>query len=351
MAEIATTDAYGLYTKYLIDVYKDRIMPTNFLRSFFKVDVTSTKELSIEVQRGDEYVAVDVVRGTDGNRNQWSYSTEKIFIPPYFREYFDLTQLQLYDRLFGATTIEDAMFARLINDTADKVAQQQEKIERAIERNCAQVFETGIVELQAGINIDYKRKAESMVDEGAGQYFADNIDPFKKFENGADFLRKVGLSSDNVFNAILGTDALADLLANTKFTARQNLFNMALDQVTGPQRTDNRGATFHGIITAGSYKIQLWAYPQYFKHPTTGVKTPYLDPGLVVMLPINPSFKLGFAAVPQLLKPGQPVRKGAFIISEFTDEKAKTHEIHVESAPLPIPTAVDQIYTFRAKAA
>jgi hypothetical protein len=351
MAEIATTDAYGLFTKYLIDVYRERIKPTNFLRSFFKVDVSTTKELAIEVQRGDEMIAVDVVRGTDGNRNQWSHSTEKIFVPPYFKEYFDLTQLQLYDRLFGATTIDDALFARLINDTADKVMQQQEKIERTIEKNCAEIFVDGIVQLKAGINIDYKRKAASLVDDGAGQYFANAINPFTKFEAGCDFLRKVGKSPGGTFNAILGTEALADLLANAAFLTRQNLFNMALDQVTGPQRNENTGATFHGIITCGTYKVQLWAYPQFYKNPDTGLLTPYIDPKKVVMLPTVTNFKLGFAAVPQLLKPGQPVRSGAFIVSEFTNEEHKTHKIYVESAPLPIPTAIDTIYTFRAKAA
>lgn len=349
MAEIATTDAQGLYTKKIVDVYKERIMPTNFLRSFFSVETTTTKEVSIEVQRGDEYVAVDVVRGTDGNRNQWTKSTEKLFVPPYFREYFDLTQLQLYDRLFGATQIDDAIFAQLINDTADKVQQQQEKIERAIELNCAQVFLDGIVQLKAGINIDYKRKADSLVDLGAGQYFANNIDPFKKFEAGCQFIRKSGKSPAAVFNAIVGTDALADLMANTQFLARQNLFHMALDQVQGPQR-NAAGANFHGIITAGSYKVQLWSYEQYYKDPVTGILTQYWDPKKVAIVPLNPRFKLTFAAVPQLLKPGQPVRTGAYIISEYTDEKAKTHEIHVESAPLPIPVAVDQIYTFKAKA-
>jgi len=349
MATIAAADAQGLYTKKLVATYAQLPMPTMFMQSFFRVEESTTKELSIEVQRAGEPIAVDVIRGTDGNRNQWEKSTEKIFVPPFFKEWFDMTELQLYDRLFGATEITDAMFAQLINESARKVTALRNKIMRRIELNCAQVFETGIVQLDAGINIDYKRKAASLVDLGAGQYFADNIDPFAKFEAGCEFLRTEGLATGGTFNAIMGKQALTDLLANTKFQSRQNLFNMALDQVTGPQRGAT-GQTFHGIITAGSYKVQLWAYPQVYK-AANGAKTPYWNPKKVCLLPTEtPDFVVGYAAVPQLLKPGQPVTTGQFIIREFTNEENAVHKVFVESAPLPIPVAVDQIYTFKAVA-
>lgn len=352
MGEIAATDAYGLYTKKLIAIFKERAQPTNFLRSFFKTEESTTKELAIEVQRGDEFMAVDVARGTEGNRNEWKWSTEKIFVPPFYKEFFDITQLQLYDRLFGATTIDDAAFAQLINDTAAKIDQLKDKIDRAIERQCAQVFTDGIVTLKNGINIDYKRKAASLVDPGAGQYFANAIDPFPLFEKGAQFMRKEGLSDGGVFNAIIGSEAWIDLLNNAKFNSRQNLFHLTLDGVTGPQRQASSGANLMGYISAGSYKIQLWTYEQYFVDPADGVKKQYIDPKLVVMLPTTGTdFKLGFAAVPQLLKPGQPVRTGAYILKEQMDEENAVHKMIVESAPLAIPVQIDRIYTFRGKAA
>jgi hypothetical protein len=349
MPSIATVDAQGLYTKKLVATYAQLPMPTLFMNSFFTEVESTTKELSIEVQRAGEPIAVDVIRGTDGNRNQWERSTEKIFVPPFFKEWFDMTELQLYDRLFGATEITDAMFAQLINDSARKVVALRNKITRRIELNCAQVFDDGVVKLDAGVNIDYMRKATSKVDLGAGQYFADNIDPFAKFEAGCEFIRTEGLATGGTFNAIMGKQALTDLLANTKFNARQNLFNMALDQVTGPQRGAS-GQAFHGVITCGSYKVQLWTYPQVYKN-AAGQKVPYWDPKKVCILPTEtPDFVLGYAAVPQLLKPGSPVTTGKFIIREFTNEENAQHKVFVESAPLPIPVAIDQIYTFKAVA-
>lgn len=349
MSQIATSDAQGLFTKAMVAAYKERIKPTNFLRSLFPDRVKSTLELSIQVQRGKEKIAVDVTRGTDGNRNQWTRSTEKIFVPPYFREYFDSTQLALYDRLYGATEIDDRVFADFINDVVDHQLELQEKIERRYELNCAQVLLDGIVQLQQGINIDFKRQAGSLVDEGAGQYFADNIDVFAKFEAAGNWMRQKGKSGDAIFNAILGSTAMTNLLANTKFTARQNLFNMALDQVQGPVRDSNAGTAFHGIITAGPYKFQLWTYPQFYDD-ATGTSTSYIDPKKVVCIPSKPNFVFGFGAVPQLIKPGVPPQVGSFIFSDYIDEKKKTHEYHVESAGVPIPVAVDQIYTFKAVA-
>lgn len=348
---ISTTDAQGLYTKMLVDVYKQKSNPTSFLRSFFPEKVTPTLELSVEVQRGFEKVAVDVTRGTDGNRNQFSKSTEKLFIPPYYREWMDATQLSLYDRLYGATSVSDAVFVSYINSVADALMEMQSKIERAQEVQCAQVLTTGIVTYggaNANLKIDFKRKAASLVDGGGATYFAANNDPFAEFEKGCTFLRQVGKASGGTFNAILGSTALTNLLANTKFQSRQNLFNMALDNVVAPQR-NAVGQTFHGIITAGAYKVQLWSYPQYYDN-ASGVQTSYIDPKQVILIPEAPKFVFAYAATPQLITPQSTPVMGKFTINQYIDQRGKANIIDVESAGLAIPTAVDTIYTFKAVA-
>jgi hypothetical protein len=346
---ISTTDAQGLFTKMVMEVYKERSKPTAFLRSFFPNKVSPTLELSIEVQRGKEKVAVDVLRGTEGNRNTFTRSTEKIFIPPYYREWFDATQLQLYDRLYGATEINDAVFAAYINNVVDAQMECQNKIERAYELQCSQVLESGIVTLNNGNNIDFKRKAASLVDPGAGQYWANAVDPFAQLEAGCNFLRQVGKSNASVFNLILGSQAYTDLLKNTEFKNRQNLFSLALDAVAPPQR-NAEGASLHGEITCGSYKVRLWTYPQFYDN-ASGVSTPYVNSKKVVMIPETPTFRLGFAAVPQLITPNNPVPKvGAFVFGEYLDQRGKARIMDVESAGVAIPVAVDTIWTFKAVA-
>lgn len=338
------------FTSQLVAVYQERIFPTLFGRSFFRTVTAPTKYVSIEVERMGENMSVDVLRGTEGTRNTFSKSTAKIYLPPYWHEFFDATDEDLYDRVLGSMGTANApLFTALLNRISDRLGTLQDKIERAKELQCWQVLLTGIVTMNNGDNIDFTRKAESLVDlTGAGGYFAANSQVFDQFEAACNFIRGTGRCADGTFNAVLGSTALADLLKNTNFTARQNLFNMALDQVQGPAR-NGVGATFHGTITAGSYKVQLWAYPQFYKHPTTGTLTPYMDPKKVVVLPTAPQFIYTHAAVPQLIgEPGQMPAQGEYMIGEYLDHRRTAHEFDIRSAGLPVPVAVDQIYTMKA---
>jgi len=348
---ISTTDARGLFTKTLIAVYKERTAPMSFLRSFFKVSESSTKQISIEVQRGTEKIAVDVARGTEGNRNSFSLSTEKIFVPPYYREYFDATELDLYDRLFGSTEIDAGVFSQFLESVAEKLMMLQDKIERAYERQCAQVFETGIVTLKNGTNIDFKRKAASLVDlgSGPGYWTVSGHDVYKDFENAGDFLRRTGKSQGAVLNAILGSEAWNEFLKNSEVRTRNDIKNISLDSIHAPQR-NSVGATLHGQISAGSYLVNLWSYNEVYNDPDTNVITPYINGKKVIVLPENPNFKLAFAAVPRLIKAGQPVVKGAYIIGEYQDDRNVAHIMDIKSAGVAVPVGVDQIYTMQVKA-
>ncbi len=342
---INTSDALGLYTSKVIDAYRQKSTPTAFLRSFFPTVESPTLEVSIEVQRGFEKVAVDVVRGTDGNRNTFSRSTQKLFVPPYFREWFDATQLQLYDRLYGATQIADSVFSAYINSVADSASELQAKIERAYELQCAQVLTSGIVTVAVGTNVDFKRKAASLVDLTPGSYWADNgVDPVTSLQTGCDFLRQVGKAEGGVFNLILGSTALRDFLNNTAVQNRGKIVQYALDLINMPQR-NSVGASFHGEVSVGTYRVRLWSYNQFYDDALTGDSTPYIDPKKVILLPETPKFKLAFGAVPQLITPETMPKMGAFLMNEYIDQRSKSRVVDIESCGLAIPTAVDTIWT------
>lgn len=330
-----------LFSQQVIDIYRERILPTEFLRSFFAEKISLTRFVSIEVQRGTEKVAVDVKRHTDGNLNTFDLSTEKIFEPPYYDEFIVANKHQLYDMAIGSQS--ETAFAELAQQTAEDLLDAEAKINRAFEKQCADVFETGVVALLNYTNIDFKRKAASLVDTGAGTYWASAVNPFLQIEQGCQFLRKVGKAQGDVFNMILGSEAWADLLNNTEFKARQALFNMALDAIAAPQR-NAVGATYMGRMTAGSYKVDVWTYEQYYDN-SSNVSTPYVNPKKFVLLPMNPRFRMSYGAVPQLIENGSIPQSGKFLVQDFIDSKRTAHEIHVKSAGLAIPVAVDQIYT------
>jgi hypothetical protein len=345
---IPVQDAQALFTNKLIAVYKEKISVMSFLRSFFTVEESMTKHVSIAVRRGTEKVAVDVSRYTDGNRNSIDKTSEKILVPAYYDEYITANEHELYDRVIasfaqGNTTF----FSELSAELADEMMEIQKKIERAIEVQCAQIFETGIVELKTG-NIDFKRKAASKVDKGAGNYWTTgSVNPYNDMEAGCTFIRTVGKGQGTVYNAILGSDALNGFLGNDIVKERADIRNFGLDSINSPLK-DAEGGVFHGEVSCGSYRVRLWTYPEY--RDVAGVSTPYINSKLAILLPEKPNFKLAFAAVPQLITNGGVPQKGAYLIQEFMDMRKTAHEVHIKSAPLAVPVAIDQIYTLQVVA-
>lgn len=351
MATISTQDARGVFTKALIAVYKERTAPTSFLRSFFMTKESDTKQISIEVQRGTEKIAVDVERGTEGNRNQFSKSTEKIFVPPYYHEYFDGTELDFYDRLFTQNGTVDAItFSQWVDVVVEKLAMLQDKIERAYELQCAQVFETGIVTLNSGDNIDFKRKAGSLVDVGGAEYFSNaTSNPYATLEASGTFIRTKGKSAGNIFNVILGSVAMSDFLDNPQVKERADIRNISMDVLRTPQK-NAVGGVLHGEVSAGAYVFRLWTYPEFYDTEAASNNS-YINDKKIIVLPESPKFVLGFAAVPQLLGSkadvgaGVSAKRGAYLVGEFLDERNTSHVIDIKSAGVAIPVAVDQIYT------
>src|SRR4051812_39660225 len=111
---ISPAQARAMFTNKLIDAVRQVPEVGGFLMSFFPVDQSFTKYISIDVERNGEQVAVDITRGSEANRNTFSQNMNKTFLPPYFFEDFDATQLDLYDRCFGSPLIDEGVMSDLL---------------------------------------------------------------------------------------------------------------------------------------------------------------------------------------------------------------------------------------------
>lgn len=346
---IPLVDARNLFTKGIVDTLQERIKPTGFLSSFFPRVTSMTKSVSIEVQRGTEKIAVDVIRGTVGNRNTFSKSSEKLYVPPLYHEYFTVSELEIYDKAMFEQS--PAAFANMIQKAADYMEEQKNKIERAIELQAAQGLQTGIIVLSNGDNIDFRRKAASMVDINVGgdYWTTANGDPIKDFIDGATFLRTVGKSTSQVVNAVVGAKALNALLNNENFSKRADIRSFKLDEVRLDLR-NSEGASPAGEVSAGAWTIRLWTYPGFYED-ASGTMVPFVDESNVILIPETFKGCTAFAAVPQVMN-GEGVRpqQGEYLIQDFIDERAATHEAHIKSAPIAVPTSIDRIYTMKVTA-
>jgi hypothetical protein len=337
---ISTTQARALLTSAFVALYKEAPKPTSFLRSFFVDKISTDRYVSIEVQRGSEKFAVDVKRGTNGNSNKVSQSTEKVISPPYYNEFFGANDLRLYDVAIGNASASN--LRALGQAMAEEAMIVRDKIERSYEKQAADVFETGVVTLNDGSIVDFGRKA-SMIEDLSGAPWSNNAnDPVADIKAACVKLRTIGKAQGGFFNMIVGGDALDALLNNTKFQAKANLRDVDLMKIELGAMTPT-GATPHGMLTAGSFKVIVWTYPQYYD--VAGVSTPYINEKKFVLLPPNPTFYGGYAGVPQIIKDGKVAQNGKYMVSEFLNEEAKSHRVYTESAGIMIPVAVDQIYT------
>jgi hypothetical protein len=354
---IPAQQARSIFTNVLIARFKESnlIKVPQFLRSFFPTVVNSSKMVSIEVQRGTELMAADVLRGVDGNRNQFTRSTEKNFIPPFYNENFDITQMDRYDVVFGDDNVSGDTIGNLASEAAEKYMTLKDKIERAKEYQCAQVFETGVVTMNNGDNVDFKRKAGSIVDLGAAGYW-DNTTA--EVENqlvaGATFIRTYGKNGSSVFNFVMSGSAFIKLKKTGYFEKLANYQNVQLLDIRMPQK-DSFGAGYHGTITAGAYIFNIWTYDETYVN-SSGVVTRYWPEDYAFIVPVQGTrFVMSHAGIPQIMRKPQNAEMPEYIkymateygFNNYIDPKGTAHIFEIMSAPLALPVTVDMIYTMK----
>lgn len=361
---ISATEKKPIYTTLIVKKYDEALLikATKFLQSFYKVNISKLRYPAIDVRRGSEKVGVDVMLGHQGIRTQVTQATQKVYDLFYFRYFSDATELQCYFNLFGSAEYSVNDMTEFVNGVALLNKVNQELIDRATELFCASIFEFGIcTSLRTGDVINFNRKAGSMVDLGAGNYWSvSGVDPATSIAAGCTFIRQFGKYSGGIFNAILGTQNYLDLISNDVILARSRAIEtLKLEEIIKPE-LKLEGQTYSGTMTAGPYTVHLWQYDQYYDAPnaypitpaTTYTSTPYWNPKKTVILPVNPDFELLYAACPQVSNSGDTanLQAGKYILKEEIDTWENTHKFGIESRVLPVPVAIDQLYTLKASA-
>lgn len=342
-------------TQTLITKFSDSKDPKQGLAAFFPTKTTSTKLISIEVERNLQTVAVDVQRCTDPVRNLFSRSTEKIFEPPYYNESFDFTSCDRYDVTFamnnGPTKVDAQM---LLRDSLSKVKKLKNKIIRAIEIQRSQVLQTGIVILKNGDSIDYKRKASSLkVLSGASLWNAPTTcNPFTDLKDGMDFLREEGLSGGTTVNAIFGSNAFQNFMASNVVKEQGQWRKINRIDLNMPQFDNVSGMVFQGQIATGDYIVNIWTYNEFYVDPITQVRTKFIDVNNVVLIADDFEGFTAFAGVPAILGDtlnGQYVApiEGEFYVRDVIDQVKMSWDFIISSAPLVVPVSIDRIYTVK----
>ena len=351
-----TTQTASIYDQVI------RTRPTGFLRSFFQEKVIPTKTADIRVRKAYESVAVDTDRQSQGDFVKALVGTQKNVEPPYYQISFDQVDTQIYDMFWNTASWNANVGAQAANGIAMMMAEVQKMLERAEELQVAQVFHNGVItSFKDGSTINFGRKAGSMVDLGAGNYWSDSgTNPYLDIQAGGDFLRKYGLMQSGKMIAIMGYKVKEALLTNPLVSVRSDIKMWKIDDFNRPERVP-AGGVFDGVIGAGPYTVQLMSYPAWYNDPTavlsTNTKLPYVAPNEMILIPAElteTQFDLVYCQVPNIAHvlagdtSALPMQKRLFEV--IVDPNLQYIRYRVKSAPIAIPTSLDSIYTIKCLA-
>ncbi len=351
-------NARSIFTRGVSEIYKDKIMPKPLFMSMAGETKTKSRYVSTEVRRYHETMAADIQRGTNNQRNQFTKSSQHLYETPYYNEGFDLTTLENYDRVMGQDSVGENALVDLMEMASEKLAFCQNKIIRATEFQWNQVMRTGIVTVNNGDNVNYNRKAEStVVVTGGNRWNESGADILSQIRVGCNFIRTEGKATTGKFRIIMGEGAYDAFVASSQI---QNLGDQTFIKFLDlhmPEESMMQGGILHGRISAGSYLIDVYTYPEYYDTLAADgspIRNQYWPSNMCVLLPKDGfQFTTKYAGIQALFKGGDAMPNyfgyvaDKYFMNNYIDERNSAHVFEVLSAPLAVPVSVDQIYSMQ----
>ncbi len=298
----------GKTTVKMISAYIERATAPMFLSSFFKSNTDSfhnSEEVEFDVERDGEDVAIVLTDLSQGPRhNESSVLTNKRVKPPIYDEEGVLSGFELINRETGRNPFEDPNYtANAISRSFRLFAKMERKIRRSIELMASQVLQTGVLTLidKAGntlYSLDFQPKSTHF--PGAATAWGTNgADPLADLESLAAVIRRDGKVNPN--KLIFGATAMNLFLQDANVQARIKRDSLGLGELAPVGMPAD--AVWQGYIWIGNYRFEMWTYDGFYKHPQTGVLTPYVAVDNVIMLSSESDLELTFGRIPQIIAP------------------------------------------------
>lgn len=351
-------------TRRMIRVYEQMASVTLFFAGMFQSPPENFypgKEVEFDIERSEEDVSIAVTDLSTGYKmNEGSIYTNKSFIAPVHKEAIAMDSVQLLNRTAGDNPFESPDYrANLITYMFKNMRKIEDKIRRAIELQASQVLQTGTVTLtdengNSIYTIDFKPKATHFPTSSTTWDQAGD-DKLGDLESLADVIRDDGKRDPKQF--IFGSTALASFLADEAVQAALDNRRINRGMIEMPEMR-GQGGKYHGVISIGEYVYEIWSYNGKYKHPQTGIITPYMDPAKVIVMSTDSRFDATFGGIPNIGK--LLGLNGPSLLPELPSRISSSTagiDLHpnvwlspdgedifggVGARPLMIPTAIDQ---------
>jgi hypothetical protein len=346
-------------TIHMIDAYLEESTAPLFLSGFFRSppqNFHTSEDVEIDVRRDEETVAIVLTDLTQGARvSESTLYTNKRFKPPIFDEAGAISAYEVIKRQPGQSPYVSPAYGAAALKAAYEIYRKLElRIRRAVELMCSQILQTGQLSLTdtAGAvlyTLNFQPKATHIktvsttwaLDGSTG-------DPLADIAALAADVRKDGKVEPK--RLIFGDSAFQRFLANAKVVKALEVRRLETAQIAPVAR--GQGATFQGWVWVGHYRFEIWTYDGWYKHPVSGVLTPYVHTDKMIMLG-DGRLDLTFGAIPILVPPDQRVlpflpprissegRGLDLTTNAWVTPDGKHVMVSAGTRPLPIPTAID----------
>lgn len=351
MGKITLASALGQFTQRVISALSERKAPTSFFKSYFPDLVSGARQVSWEIKRRGRPVAVDIAPHEHGTTTKSTKSTQKVYIPPYYDLNTNVDALDSFERVFGGNSQVDVPeYSKLIEQTAEDMQDNIDRIERAEELQCAQALLDGIIVLNNGDNIDFKRKAASLVAYNAAHgWDVDTVNPGDILVQGAEFMVTEGnANAGGIIDVICGSEAINALRDNPLFQKDADVRNFHFADMQTGAMTRN-GATPQGSWSRGNYRFNFWGYEGYYDVEGGSSNLKYMQTKRIIMLPQNVDFKMFYGGTKAWRGTGMnrfpTVIKGKRNFYQVDDELNVSKLMGVRSAPVALIRTVDNVFT------
>lgn len=297
----------GTVTQRMIQAYYQEAAPTAFFSGMFQArpeNFHSSEQIEIDIVRTEEDVSIVIQDLSAGYRmNSNDLYTNKGFKPPIHKEAIPINAFDLIKRVPGQNPFQNPDFrANILLLMFNGMRKVERKVRRSIELQASQVMQTGKVTL-TDINgtslyaLDYKPKSSHFPTAGVSWATATTAQKIDDMRSLSDLVRTDGLAQPD--QIICGIDAWENLMQDAGFKSRLDTRRADLGTITGPT-TLGSGGIHQGTITLGNYRFDVFTYDGHYKDPQTGVSTPFMDPGKIIIRDSRARLDATFGAIPNI---------------------------------------------------